>query len=151
MQMIMVLHKIRRKNEKRNCKVISRKFCIADFIRDSSANIQEMYAEEISKFKAIGSKNISCIITTNYDTFLENSFGQGAFQTYIGQSELLFSTIYEIAEIYKIHGCCTKPESIVINSYDYNIFNQKSAYLSSKILTLFLERPIMFVGYSISD
>ena len=32
------------------------KFCIADFIRDSSANIQEMYAEEISKFKAIGSK-----------------------------------------------------------------------------------------------
>ena len=127
------------------------KFCIADFIRDSSANIQEMYAEEISKFKAIGSKNISCIITTNYDTFLENSFGHGAFQTYIGQSELLFSTIYEIAEIYKIHGCCTKPESIVINSYDYNIFNQKSAYLSSKILTLFLERPIMFVGYSISD
>lgn len=127
------------------------KFCIADFIRDSSANIQEMYAEEISKFKAIGSKNISCIITTNYDTFLENSFGQGAFQTYIGQSELLFSTIYEIAEIYKIHGCCTKPESIVINSYDYNIFNQKSAYLSSKILTLFLERPIIFVGYSISD
>ena len=110
-----------------------------------------MYAEEISKFKAIGSKNISCIITTNYDTFLENSFGHGAFQTYIGQSELLFSTIYEIAEIYKIHGCCTKPESIVINSYDYNIFNQKSAYLSSKILTLFLERPIMFVGYSISD
>ena len=59
----------------------------------TSANIQEMYAEEISKFKAIGSKNISCIITTNYDTFLENSFGQGAFQTYIGQSELLFSTI----------------------------------------------------------
>ena len=32
------------------------KFCIADFIRDSSANIQEMYAEEISKFKAIRSK-----------------------------------------------------------------------------------------------
>lgn len=127
------------------------KFCIADFIRDSSANIQEMYAEEISKFKAIGSKNISCIITTNYDTFLENSFGQGTFKTYIGQSELLFSTIYEIAEIYKIHGCCTKPESIVINSHDYNIFNQKSAYLSSKILTLFLERPIIFVGYSISD
>lgn len=28
---------------------------------------------------------------------------------------------------------------------------RKSAYLSSKILTLFLERPIIFLGYSVSD
>lgn len=127
------------------------KICIADYICNASENIQEKYSTEIDKFKAIGSKNISCIITTNYDTFLESNFGKEAFQTYIGQSELLFSTIYEVAEIYKIHGCCSKPESIVINSYDYERFNEKSAYLSSKILTLFLERPIIFLGYSISD
>ena len=89
--------------------------------------------------------------TTNYDLFLENNFGKDHFQPYIGQNELLFSTIYEVAEIYKIHGCCSKPDSIVINSHDYDLFVRKSAYLSSKILTLFLERPIIFLGYSVSD
>lgn len=127
------------------------KFCIADFFRNSSGNIQENYLTEIAKLKEIGNKNISCIITTNYDLFLENNFGVDHFQAYIGQNELLFSTIFEVAEIYKIHGCCTRPESIVINSYDYNQYIMKNAYLSSKILTLFLERPIVFLGYSISD
>lgn len=127
------------------------KLCIADFFRSCIDNVQVAYLDEIAQLQKIGSKNISCIITTNYDLFLENSFGVDHFQPYIGQNELLFSTIYEVAEIYKIHGCCTRAESIVINSYDYNQFIKKSAYLSSKILTLFLERPIIFLGYSISD
>ena len=88
---------------------------------------------------------------TNYDCFLEKCFGEGQFQTYIGQDDLLFSTTYEVGELYKIHGCCTKAESIVINADDYIKFAKKSAYLSSKILTMFLERPIIFLGYSIND
>lgn len=44
-----------------------------------------------------------------------------------------------------------KPEYIVTNSDDYNKFAKKSAYLSSKILTMFLERPIIFLGYGIND
>lgn len=127
------------------------KFCIADYSKEKSEKIQEEYSDEITLFRKIGNKNISCIITTNYDLFLENNFGKDHFQPYIGQNELLFSTIYEIAEIYKIHGCCSKPNSIVINSHDYDLFVRKSAYLSSKILTLFLERPIIFLGYSVSD
>ena len=51
--------------------------------------------------------------------------------------------------MYKIHGCCSK--SIIINSHDYDLFIKKSAYLSSKILTLFLERPIIFWGYGVGD
>lgn len=127
------------------------KFSMADYFKERSESVQETYAEEIALFRKIGNKNISCIITTNYDLFLENNFGKDHFQTYIGQNELLFSTIYEVAEIYKIHGCCSKPDSIVINSHDYELFVRKSAYLSSKILTLFLERPIIFLGYSVSD
>ena len=34
---------------------------------------------------------------------------------------------------------------------DYGKMQQKSAYLSSKILTMFLERPIIFLGYGIND
>nr|WP_281176627.1 SIR2 family protein [Shouchella shacheensis] len=53
--------------------------------------------------------------------------------------------------MYKIHGCVTQPESIVINEEDYKEFINKNAYLASKILTLFLEHPIIFIGYSIND
>lgn len=127
------------------------KFCIADFLKEKSNNIKKEYYNEVKLLREIGNKNISCIITTNYDLFLENNLGKEAFKTYIGQDELLFSTIYEIAEIYKIHGCCSKPNSIVINSHDYDLFIKKKEYLSSKILTFFLERPIIFLGYSIND
>lgn len=127
------------------------KICIADYFHSASTKFQEQYAEEISLFKQIGNKNISCIITTNYDCFLEGCFGETQFRTYIGQDDLLFSTTYEIGELYKIHGCCTKSESIVINSSDYKKFLKKSAYLSAKILTMFLEHPIIFLGYGIND
>lgn len=132
-------------------KVSPFKFCIADFFKEKSNDIQTEYAQEIEMFRNIGNKNISCIITTNYDLFLEENFGSDHFKTYIGQNELLFSTIYEVAEIYKIHGCCSKAKSIIINSRDYDLFIKKSAYLSSKILTFFLERPIIFLGYSVGD
>lgn len=122
------------------------KICIADYFRNASNHVVEKYQEEVAFLGQIGNKNISCVITTNYDCFLEKCFGEGQFQTYIGQDDLLFSTTYEVGELYKIHGCCTKAETIVINADDYIKFAKKSAYLSSKILTMFLERPIIFLG-----
>ena len=124
---------------------------IADFFATSGTETVDGYEEEIEKFARIGEKNIACILTTNYDCFLEKTFGENSFKTYIGQNDLLFSTTYEIGELYKIHGCCTRPESIVINEGDYRKFIQKRSYLSAKIMTMFLERPIIFIGYSITD
>lgn len=105
--------------------------------------------EELGLLKKIAFKNVAGVITTNYDLFLESIFG--GFKTYIGQDELIFSKFLEVGEIYKIHGCCTKPESIIITQEDYKNFEEKSAYLISKLLTIFLEHPIIFIGYSISD
>lgn len=132
-------------------KISPLKICMSDFFRDSSETLSREYSDEIKLFMQIGQKNISCVITTNYDLFLENCFGNNNFKTYIGQNELLFSTIYEVAEIYKIHGCCSKAESIVIDSNDYRQLEAKSVYLSSKILAMFLERPIIFLGYGVRD
>ena len=132
-------------------KISPLKICMAEYFLEASTNPKEEYADEIERLKKIGEKNVSCIITTNYDCFLENCFGEDRFTKYIGQDDLLFSTTYEVGELYKIHGCCTKPESIVINADDYNKMQQKSAYLSAKILTMFLERPIIFLGYGIND
>ncbi|WP_346868205.1 SIR2 family protein [Clostridium sp. UBA1353] len=99
--------------------------------------------------KRVGNKSIAGVITTNYDSLLEGVFSD--YTRFIGQEELIFSQIQGVGEIYKIHGCCTKPDSIIINEDDYVDFQEKNPYLASKILTLFLEHPIVFMGYSIGD
>lgn len=104
------------------------------------------YEDEI---KALQTASISGIITTNWDTFLSEIFPD--FQTYIGQKELLFSNSFNIGDIYKIHGCISKPDSIVVTGDDYKQFHSNNAYLAAKLLTIFVEHPIVFLGYSLSD
>ena len=105
--------------------------------------------KEISLLKQIGENSISGIITTNYDSFLERLLSN--YDIFTGQEELLFSKFDGTLELYKIHGCCTKPRSIIINSSDYKNFKEKNAYLAAKLMTMFLEHPIIFLGYSIRD
>ncbi len=107
------------------------------------------YQEEINKLIQISEKSIAGVITTNYDSFLEDNL-QG-FTKYVGQTQLIFSVIQGVAEIYKIHGSIENPDSIVINESDYVKFDNKSAYLAAKLMTIFMEYPIIFMGYSISD
>src|SRR5690606_26648612 len=101
---------------------------------------------EIAKLKTA---RVNGIITTNYDLLCEQIFPQ--FKVYKSQSELIFSPLQEVGEIYKIHGCCTEPNSIVITEDDYHEYNRKNAYIAAKLLTVFLEHPTIFMGYSISD
>lgn len=115
----------------------------------NNSMIQTGYESEIEKFKKLTEKSISGIITTNYDCFLENH--TDGYKKYIGQEELVSSNIQGIAEIYKIHGCVTDPNSIIINKDDYNDFKVKSTYLAAKLMTIFLEYPIVFIGYSLAD
>lgn len=104
------------------------------------------YSEEIKLLSAL---NVDGVITTNWDVFIEQLFPD--YKVYIGQEELLFSNPQEIGEIYKIHGCSTKPNSLILTKKDYDKFNEKNAYLAAKLITLFVEHPIVFIGYSLSD
>lgn len=107
------------------------------------------YTAEIAKLKQLAANHFSGIITTNYDKFAESIAPE--YHVYVGQQELIFSSLQEIGEIYKIHGSISNPSSIIINQKDYASFANHCAYLSSKLLTLFMEYPIIFIGYSISD
>lgn len=121
---------------------------VAMYIKNQS-NIMPEYIEEIEKLKKLSIKSISGIITTNYDDFFEDNFE--GYKRYVGQDELIFSGIQGIGEIYKIHGTIEEPKSIVIDSKDYSEFDNKSSYLAAKLMTIFIEHPIIFIGYSISD
>ncbi|AKZ62105.1 hypothetical protein F506_04975 [Herbaspirillum hiltneri N3] len=101
------------------------------------------------EIELLSSLNVDGIITTNWDTFLEKLFPD--YKPYIGQDELLFSNPQEIGEIYKIHGCSTRPDTLILTSDDYAKFNDKNPYLAAKLIAVFVEHPVVFVGYSISD
>lgn len=121
---------------------------LAEHLRESS-KINEDYREEIELLKNLTVRNISGFITTNYDTFLEDISNN--YKVYSSQEELLFSTIQGIGEIFKIHGSISNPTSLVITSEDYEVFDAKSSYLAAKLTTIFVEYPIIFIGYSLSD
>ena len=104
---------------------------------------------ELKLLLQISNQSIAGVITTNYDTFLEDFFKD--FIPYIGQEELLFSDLKNIGEIYKIHGCSNKPESLIITESDYKKFIEQNPYLAAKLITIFIEHPIIFLGYSLSD
>lgn len=92
----------------------------------------------------------TAIVTTNYDTLLENTFGD-LYDVCVGQDIIFSSRDNHSKTIYKIHGSITNPSSIVITGEDYDKFMANSKYLYAKLMTLFWENPIVFMGYSISD
>lgn len=96
------------------------------------------------------SHHVAGVITTNYDRLMEDYIFPG-YQAYVQQEDLLFSQLTGIGEIYKIHGSVENPESLILNERDYQQLAERQQYLLSKILTIFGEYPIIFLGYSMSD
>ncbi|VXC43920.1 SIR2 family protein [Chryseobacterium sp. 8AT] len=123
------------------------KFEISRRILENTEFVEdEVIEKEIRLLKKI---NIDGIITTNWDVLCEAIFPE--FSKFIGQEELIFSELLAVGEIYKIHGCSTKPNSLVLTSDDYDNYETRNPYLAAKLLTLFIENPVIFIGYSLDD
>lgn len=88
------------------------------------------------------------VVTTNYDEVIEPLFPE--YERLIGQ-QILRKPYLAIGEIFKIHGCVSDPMSIVINEADYQRFQEDHKYLSAKLLTYFVEHPLLFIGYRAED
>lgn len=121
------------------------KIAISDHLHNLRVEVNQKEFELFCKL----TNKISGIITTNYDTLLDQTFED--FTSYNSQDDLLFSNSFNVAEIYHIHGSINDPDTLVLTSDDYEIFSQKRDYLAAKLLTIFLEYPIIFIGYSIED
>lgn len=123
---------------------------VAEFLQDLtpeelSLKEESNNSQELRQLQAI---RPHAIVTTNYDVFLERLFPE--YKSIIGQQILSAESAF-FGEIFKIHGCVTKPETLVLTDTDYADFQAKKKYLSAKMLTFFLEHPVLLVGYSAED
>lgn len=105
---------------------------------------KEEKIDEINEFKKVR-KNVGSVITTNYDQLIENLF---EFSPLIG-NDILLSNPY--GSVYKIHGCFTTPDKIIITHEDYVKFEKKYELIRAQLLSIFIHNPIIFMGYSITD
>lgn len=105
--------------------------------------------DESPEVRALRRIRPSAVITTNYDELMERLFPE--YKVVVSEDSVLSEELSAVGEIYKIHGSAADPSSIVITQADYDKFDKRQMYLTAKLLTLFLEYPIIFLGYSLQD
>lgn len=106
-------------------------------------------ADLVRELELLAASQVDGVITTNYDTLLESIYPD--YSVFVGQEDLLLTRSYQLAEIYKIHGSVTAPDSLVLVHEDYEQFEDFSKYLVAKLMSVFVEHPIVFLGYSLND
>jgi len=116
-----------------------------DLLNNFNIN-DSIYKEELELLRKL---KPHAIITTNYDCLLEEIFSD--YTPVIGQQVIRKRESVNIGHILKIHGCVSKPDEIVISNEDYITFEQRQKYITAKLLTYFIEHPVVFIGYSLSD
>lgn len=143
--------------EKHGKKVIDKQMALKVEIAEYLAQKSELAAgtpgvdvesllDEVDRFKKVV---VGGVITTNYDKLVDQIFPE--FPVYVGQQQLLLSDAQFVAETYKIHGSVDDPSSLILTQNDYDQFEKRDKYLAAKLLTIFAEHPVLFLGYSIED
>jgi hypothetical protein len=126
------------------------KFCVSEFISNSTSEkiktfLNGQFKNEIDALREI---KPHALVTTNYDTMLEKIFSE--YTPVVGQ-KILTGSALSVGEIFKIHGCISEHNSLVLTKEDYDFFTKRKKYLSAKLLTFFSEHPLIFIGYSATD
>lgn len=90
------------------------------------------------------------IITTNYDTLLEDEFNDGFLKYNVISSDN--DIPYSTSEHYlvKMHGDFTK-KNIVLKEDDYFNYEKNFPMISTLIQSLIMNHIVLFIGYSLRD
>lgn len=94
---------------------------------------------------------IPCVITTNYDSILEHDIFEDRFKVYSRVSDYYLSGSQGIGEIFKIHGTCEDPATMILNQDDYIHLDNESKIVTAKILSVLCDYPMLIMGYSLED
>lgn len=117
--------------------------------------------EEIFDFMPTDTSDHTCltqiphirhIITTNYDTLIEDAYG--ADNCYVVRTtDDCVNLPKDKTIVYKIHGDFTAKDNIVLTKQDYaNFFsNNKEPFLWKYIQSHILTNDMLFIGYSLED
>ncbi len=89
------------------------------------------------------------IVTTNYDTIFSDYVIPITSRIVIEGS--IIPRINSGQNIYHIHGCVNRPESIILTINDYYNFQNSNNYFSRKFFTLLQETTVAILGYSLGD
>lgn len=94
--------------------------------------------------------NIIC--TTNYDTFIEDSFRINKMPySLVVTEESLPINYNDCTKIIKLHGDFNNPRELIITEDDYDNFLEKHKLLCTYISNLFINHTILLIGYSFDD
>lgn len=125
------------------------KYKISEYLTSLDENFEISNHIYRTELESLGKLNPHAIITTNYDKLLDKLFPN--FKIIVGQQVIKKKDSTSIGHILKIHGSTEEINEIIISKKDYDFFNQKQKYLTAKLLTYFMEHPVFFFGYSITD
>lgn len=91
--------------------------------------------------------------TTNYDTLIENALNAARKHKDVIFDSASFSSLDDARDhiVYKCHGDCNHPNSIVITQQDYECYQLKSFNFTNALFNELASSTVLFLGYSFSD
>jgi hypothetical protein len=87
------------------------------------------------------------VVTTNYDTLMEEAFGVGRTPAVLPYSPVGPSGRW----VLKLHGTIEEEASMVLTRADYLGLPERSQALFGVVQAMLMTRNMLFVGYSLSD
>lgn len=126
------------------------KIMVSSELSDLKLRADEKSTAELGLFESVADV-IPCVVTTNYDTFLEDRVFKGRFAVYSDVSDYYDAGSQGIGEIYKIHGTVDDPSSMILNKDDYIGFKKRSSIVSANIMSVLCDYPMVIMGYSLDD
>lgn len=121
----------------------------ATFIKDE---FQKTSQTKMDLHKKLFTLKVTKIITTNWDNLIESTLLSLSkpFQIIVNQGQITNYDDHEIG-IFKMHGDLEYPTLIVAGKDQYEGYTTSHNFMITKLKSLFQNRSILFIGYSLQD